>query len=105
MFGIKVALFIYALFAWSLLIPATKLVINASTQTNCLAQNPTNLTIVLACLDNGPNWEANIITIAVILFLHNAMLTLTYVVNTCHRPGMPLQIFRNQETVSSTPYP
>ena len=99
MLGLKITLFVYVLFAWSLLIPATKLIINANTQTTCLAQNNINFTMVLTCLDNGPNWEAIMITIAVILFLHNAMFTLAYVINTCHRPGMPLQIFRGQDNI------
>src|SRR5258706_16045903 len=97
MLGIKIVLFIYAIFAWSLLIPATKLVIDAANTSSCIDQNYANITMVLDCIETGPNWEAAMITIAILLFLHNSMLTLAYVADNCRRPTMPLQSFRNKD--------
>jgi hypothetical protein len=73
---LKCVIFLYCLFAWSLLIPATNLDVDAANLNKCLSQNSNNITKIQHCLDSSHDWEIVMIIISVLLFFHNSVITL-----------------------------
>jgi hypothetical protein len=74
----KCVVFLYSIFSWSLLIPATILDIAAIDTSKCLKQNPNNITWIQGCLDKDQDWEVVMILITILLIIHNAVISLLF---------------------------